>query len=76
MQVTKQGVRDLNGPRMNGTGYNGNKSASCTHHRAPDLTPTHTIEKHVKDDSTPSGFAMKAFKHCLLCGAELYPTAD
>lgn len=72
MQQTKQGVRDLNGPRLTGAGYNGNKSASCSHHKAPDITPTHTIERHVKDDKALSGFRVASFTHCLQCGVELY----
>lgn len=35
MQLTRQGVRNLNGPLMNGHGHNGNASVTCPHHRDP-----------------------------------------
>jgi hypothetical protein len=68
--LTKQGVRDLNGPRMNGAGYNGHKSSTCPHHRAPDTTPTHIIERMVSDD----GLAVRTgrFTCCSVCGDEIY----
>lgn len=62
---------DLNGPLMNGTGYNGHKSATCAHHRAPDLTPTHVVEKLMAVDKPPYQ-AVKRFTSCSLCGVELY----
>lgn len=70
MNLTKQGVLDLNGPHANGTGYNGHKSASCPHHRAPDLVPTHRATKPVID---AYGFpTTKNMVCCSNCGVELY----
>lgn len=73
-RATKQGVPDLNGPRMNGSGYNGNKSASCAHHRAPDLTPTHKTSRVVSDDGSIERMRTAYFTCCSLCGIELYET--
>lgn len=68
-KTTKQGVPDLNGPRMNGSGYNGRRSASCAHHKAPDITPTTRIERMITRDGA---IQLVSFVHCLECGAELY----
>jgi len=68
--MTKQNVRDLNGPRMTGDGYNGHKSASCVHHRAPDLVPTHV--KAIPDVDA-HGFPITAHMVCCSnCGVALY----
>ena len=69
--TSRQGVPDLNGPGWNGTGYNGHKSATCAHHRAPDITPTHVVEKIV-DVELASKITTKRFTCCSLCGVELY----
>lgn len=70
MHETRQGVRDLNGPRMNGTGYNGHKSATCAHHRAPDLTPTHVMQRATVDELGHP--VTKNMVCCSVCGAELF----
>ena len=71
--TNRQGVRDLNGPRLNGTGYNGHKSATCAHHRAPDLTPTH-IERRTELVTKAESTAVKIrwFTCCSACGVDLY----
>lgn len=71
MQTTKQGVRDLNGPRLNGTGYNGHKSATCAHHKAPDVVPTHVVEvfELVAGKALPETVR---YTHCSHCGVRLF----
>jgi hypothetical protein len=71
---TRQGVPDLNGPRLNGTGYNGHKSATCAHHKAPDATPTHITERLVAtvDNGIAVLYQTKRFTCCSACGVELY----
>lgn len=73
-KATKQGVRDLNGPRMDGSGYNGHKSATCAHHRAPDATPTHVVEKMVAlvDNGLSVLYRTARITCCSVCGVELY----
>lgn len=44
IKLTKHGVRDLNGPRMDGHGHNG-KEPSCVHFKAPD-TATYSERTH------------------------------
>jgi hypothetical protein len=69
VKLTRQGVRDLNGPRFDGTGYNGHKSASCAHHKAPDITPRHTLIKTVTD---ARGFPKDIrYDCCSICGDQL-----
>ena len=68
---TRQGVKDLNGPLLNGRGYNGHKSATCAHHRAQAITPKHVIEKTVPIASAP-GLDLQRITCCSLCGSELY----
>lgn len=68
-RTTKQGVRDLNGPRMNGSGYNGHKSATCVHHKTPDLTPKHTLVETIADEhGLPKDMR---YECCSLCGERL-----
>lgn len=63
---THQGVRDLNGPRANGSGYNGARYATCPHFRDPQAISTHTVETLVIG---PGGFpATKRHVHCSSCG--------
>lgn len=69
LKLTKQGVRDLNGPRMNGASYNGHKSATCVHHKTPDLTPKHTLIETVADELGMP--ADKRYDCCSLCGERL-----
>lgn len=67
--VTKQGVRNLNGPRMNGTGYNGRVSTTCMHHKAPDIAPRHTLIETVADENgLPRDVRYDA---CSICGEKI-----
>lgn len=40
--LTRHGVRNLNGPQMDGRKHNGRR-ASCAHYKSPDL-PTYPLE--------------------------------
>lgn len=69
VKYTRQGVRDLNGPRMNGTGYNGHRSTTCPHHRDPQSVPQYTRSTMSVDDK---GFPVTLYATCCsLCGSEL-----
>lgn len=73
--LTKQGVKDLNGPAMRGSGYNGSKTATCPHHRAPDTVPTHETSRIVRveaKDGVPEDYKRAFFVCCSNCGSELY----
>jgi hypothetical protein len=61
--LTKHGVRNLNGPHMNGTGHNG-KSPSCPHWKAPDL-PVYRAEG-------PRGTECR----CTMCGESRWLEKD
>jgi len=66
--TTRHGVRDLNGPHMNGTKYNG-RTASCAHFRAPDVIPTFAQQTtEIVDGKVVSTFAT----FCSGCGVKLY----
>ncbi len=70
VKLTRQGVRDLNGPRLNGTGYNGRRDTTCMHHKAPDIAPRHTlVETGVSADS---GLPVDMrYDCCSICGEKL-----
>jgi hypothetical protein len=77
---TRQGVRDLNS--LDGRGYNGNRTTSCTHYRDPSaptrvgfvetIVPLHNergvqIGKRVKIVNT---------HYCLLCGEKRFDSNE
>jgi hypothetical protein len=63
---TRQGVNDLNGPKMNGTGYNGSRSTTCQHWRDPQSVATHVVETMVVGiDGLPM---CATATHCSACG--------
>lgn len=70
MRLTSQGVRDLNGPHLNGSGYNGRRSASCPHYRSPDV-PVERREEVVEVRDPDTGYrdvrTVNAF-YCTNCG--------
>ncbi len=61
VKLTRQGVRDLNGPAANGAGYNGHRSTSCPHHRDPQAVPHFTRETMSVD---ASGYPTTLYATC------------
>lgn len=69
-KTTRQGVPDLNGPRLNGSGYNGHRSVNCVHHKNPQMVGTHVVEIAAVDGA---GYPVtKKATHCSTCGDKLY----
>lgn len=71
VRLTKQGVRDLNGPAMDGR-YNGrNSSTKCLHHTNPDY-PVERREEMLTVKDLSAGFCdvrrVSVF-YCAGCGA-------
>lgn len=68
---TKQGVRDLNGPSLNGKGHNGNRAAGCPHNRDPGYptTPRQQMRSH-KRSGLPPIIALTTVYYCDGCGEE------
>lgn len=65
-RLTRQGVPDMNGPKCNGTGYNGSRTVTCQHWRDPQSVATHIVETTVLGiDGTPE--TVEAV-HCSACG--------
>ena len=66
--TTRQGVRNLNGPRMDGRNHNGRASASCAHYKSPDM-PTYPQER-VMPVTTEYGTVERVVRchHCSICG--------
>lgn len=83
--ITKQGVRNLNGPRMDGHDHNGRKSVSCAHYSNPHL-PTYVQEKVmlvtrlVRDDlgneRPDTRERIVRCHHCSLCSEMRYTSED
>lgn len=77
VEITKQGVRNLNGPRADGSGHNG-KRASCPHFRAPGIVPTYKAPELVTrpnaagDERVVSVMA----SYCSGCGMRLYDSGE
>jgi hypothetical protein len=59
---------------MNGSGYNGAKSATCPHFRAPDTVTTYTLDKLIAGEhGMPTTVRIVC---CSNCNLELYPAED
>lgn len=70
-KLTRQGVRDLNGPLGNGRGHNGRLS-SCPHYRSPDM-PVYRVETLRTTGHGTDGRTVKVMAyHCLHCDAHRY----
>ena len=70
VELTRQGVRNLNGPKMDGR-YNGRRHANCPHHKSPDY-PTFRTDT-VREVEVEEGY--KKLKkvsvyYCSGCGEE------
>jgi hypothetical protein len=66
--LTRQGVRNLDGPHMDGTGHNA-RIASCPHYRAPDMIPAYTLSS----TKLVAGLAVTTFDaYCSGCDERLY----
>lgn len=75
MNLTRQGVRNLNGPAMNGRGHNG-KKPSCPHFRNPHL-PTRRERKvgyETRDGQTVE--VARDVYVCAYCGEERFTKAE
>ncbi len=68
--ATRQGVRNLNGPNMDGTKHNG-RSASCAHFRAPDLIPT-VVRSNTELHSASLTLEIVYSTYCTGCGVKLF----
>lgn len=72
IESTRQGVRNLNGPLLNGTKYNGRK-VSCPHWRAPDLIPTFMQPTTELVDGIAT---TKYSTFCTGCGVKLFDNGE
>lgn len=65
--LTRHGVRNLNGPNMDGRNHNG-RPASCLHYKNPEL-PTYPQERviAVVANGGPTSRLVRVH-HCSLCG--------
>lgn len=73
VNLTRQGVRDLNGPHGNGTGYNGRRDATCMHKRDPQAVAKYTKPVLVAGIDR-DGFDVIVTKYmscCMVCDTEL-----
>jgi hypothetical protein len=77
MQLTKQGVRDLNGPQMNGRSYNGRKDG---HKHNPDSPYRTEFEERIVMEPVAYGCieTIKRVKvrYCAFCNEELSTSLD
>lgn len=71
-QLTKHGVRDLNGPQLNGRNYNGRQSTSCPHYRALDY-PTYRVEELRQVDGVLKNIGVNK---CSGCGQDRWTDLD
>lgn len=77
MQLTKQGVRNLNGPAMNGTGYNGRKEGHKHNAASPFITE---FEERLVVVETAFGphedIKRVKVRYCAFCNEELSTSLD
>lgn len=71
--LTKQGVRDLNGPGMNGRGHNGHSGISCPHYK----NPHHPTVRERRLKNIPDAFGVVSEQLvsvylCTGCGEERF----
>lgn len=74
VNVTRQGVRDLNGPNGNGTAYNGRRDAKCLHKRDPQAVAKYTkpvLAVETKDGPMRGMIVTKYMSCCMVCDTEL-----
>lgn len=76
-RLTSQGVRDLNGPEMNGASYNGRREG---HKHLPDSPVVarleeREVERTAGDQPIRVPRVIKVY-YCLFCEAELYTSED
>ena len=76
MSFNHQGVRDLNGPQLNGRNYNGRRGASCPHFRVKDF-PTYRVEE-LREVPTDYGNVTKmvGVSKCTNCDQERWTDLD
>ncbi len=70
-ELTRHGVRNLNGPLMNGTKHNG--KVRCPHLRAPDLIPTFMQPTTEVVDGVVT---TKYSSFCTRCGVKVFDNGD
>lgn len=68
MTVTRQGVRNLNGPRMNGSGYNGRRGVTCPHYRDPHFPTQRCREVIAHDEGGVQVIGETSVYRCTACG--------
>ncbi len=73
VNLTRQGVRDLNGPNANGTGYNGRRDATCMHKRDPQAVAKYTKPVLVVETKGEKRgmIVTKYMSCCMVCDTEL-----
>lgn len=77
VQLTRQGVRNLDGPRMDGMGHNGNRSVTCPHHR----DPAFPVERRDLIVEVPDAFGALEMKtvnayYCTGCGDKRWDDSE
>lgn len=70
-QLTKHGVRDLNGPHLNGRAHNG-RAKSCPHFRVLDY-PTERVEELREVDGVTKSVGVH---RCTGCGKDRWTDLD
>lgn len=83
MQMTRHGVRDLNGPKMDGR-YNG-RQIKCDCHRDPRV-PTYSVEElrpvpfmatdHEGNETTMNKRELVRVYYCQICNVERFSDGD
>ena len=67
MQLTRQGVRNLNGPKLDGHNHNGRRDVTCPHYRNPHH-PT-VRERRIKYLDNQYGETVEQLTDVYLCTA-------
>lgn len=79
--LTRQGVRDLNGPDMNGRGHNGHRAVTCPHYKNPHYPTTRVKrrlgedERGLCDDEFADAVTIDVYV-CTGCGEERFTGAE
>ena len=73
--LTRHGVRNLNGPKLDGRNHNG-RAISCAHYKTPDM-PTYPVERVMSVEVEGRKVTkMVRAHHCSSCGELRFTDAE